>query len=125
MKRQRIFILLPLLLFATTLASCSPGHVGGNEIAFLRDGHLWTIDPDGSNAFEVVADDTPVVGYGWSPDHHIFVFRTLDEKFARTAAAKHITGDPITGLIGDLPTSLNTVGIDGGSPIPLIFSSPA
>jgi hypothetical protein len=115
-------IILPLLL--SSLAACSPGHSGGNEIAFLRDGHLWTIDPDGSNAFEVVADNTPVVGYAWSPDHHIFVFRMLDEKFARTAAAKHITSDPITGLIGDLPTSLNTVGIDGGSPIPLISSSP-
>src|SRR6266699_5992510 len=117
-----IILLAPVLL--SILASCSPGHLGSNEIAFVRDGHLWTIDPDGSNAFEVVADNTAVVGYGWSPDHHIFVFRTLDEKFAGTATAKHITGDPITGLIGDLPTSLNTVGLDGGSPIPLILSSP-
>jgi hypothetical protein len=123
--RPWLISLIFLSLLLSSLAACSPGHSGGNEIAFLRDGHLWTIDPDGSNAFEVVADDTPVVGYGWSPDHHIFVFRTLDEKFAGTAAAKHITSDPITGLIGDLPTSLNTVGIDGGSPIPLIFSSPA
>jgi hypothetical protein len=122
--RQWLIPLILLSLLLSSLAACSPGHSGGNEIAFLRDGHLWTIDPDGSNAFEVVADNTPVVGYAWSPDHHIFVFRMLDEKFARTAAAKHITSDPITGLIGDLPTSLNTVGIDGGSPIPLISSSP-
>ncbi len=56
-------IILSLLL--ADLAACSPGHVGSNEIAFLRDGHLWTIDPDGANAFEVAAGDTPVVGYGW------------------------------------------------------------
>jgi len=122
MRRRYILLILSLLLCG--LAACSPGHVGGNEIAFLRGGHLWTIDANGSNAFEVVADGTPVVGYSWSPDHHIFVFRTLDEQFARTNAAKHIAADPITGLIGDLPTGLNTVGIDGGSPIPIIFSSP-
>lgn len=121
--RQQYILIIILSLLLSGLAACSPGHSGGNEIAFLRGGHLWTIDADGSNAFEVVADGTPVVGYGWSPDHHIFVFRTLDEEFARTNAAKHIAADPITGLIGDLPTSLNTVGIDGGSSIPIIFSS--
>jgi len=121
---RRLYILLILSLLLSGLAACSPGHAGGNEIAFLRGGHLWTIDPDGSNAFEVVTDGTPVVGYGWSPDHHIFVFRTLDEQFARTNAAKHIAADPITGLIGDLPTDLDTIGIDGGSSIPIIFSSP-
>src|SRR6266568_5270314 len=101
MKRQRIFILLPLLLFATTLASCSPGHVGGNEIAFLRDGHLWTIDPDGANAFEVAAESTPVIGYAWSPNHQIFFFHRLDESFSKTSAGKHLVSNPITGLLGD------------------------
>ena len=113
-------IILSLLL--ADLAACSPGHVGSNEIAFLRDGHLWTIDPDGTNAFEVAAGDTPVVGYGWSPDHRMLVFRTLDGTFASTPAAKHISSDPITGLIGDLPGDLNTIGLDGGSPIPITLS---
>src|SRR2546425_8564779 len=63
--RHWLIPLIILSLLLSSLAACSPGHSGGNEIAFLRDGHLWTIDPDGSNAFEVVADDTPVVGYGW------------------------------------------------------------
>lgn len=111
------FIILLLLL--SDLAACSPGHVGSNEIAFLRDGHLWTIDPDGANAFEVVAGDMPVVGYGWSPNHQVLVFRTLDGTFAGTPAAKQISSDPITGLIGDLPGDLNTIGLDGGSPIPI------
>ncbi|HJT59076.1 MAG TPA: hypothetical protein VJ761_21395 [Ktedonobacteraceae bacterium] len=97
--------------------------MGGNEIAFVRDGHLWTIDPDGSNAFEAVSGSDQVIGYAWSPDHHIFVFRTLDSNFAKSAAGKHIAFNPITGMPGDEPSTLNTVGIDGGSPIPIIFAS--
>ena len=121
LKRQRIFALLLLLI--TGLASCSPGHLGGNEIAFVRNGHLWTIDPDGSNSFEVVSDSTVVIGYAWSPDHQIFAFRTLDSNFAHTSAARHLTSNSVTGLIQDAPSVLNTVGIDGGSPIPITFSS--
>src|SRR5947209_10474726 len=124
MKHQRIFILL-LLIYVASTASCSPGHVGGNEIAFLRDGQLWTIDPDGANAFAVFTDNNaPVVGYGWSPTHQILTFRTLDSTFAKTSAARHLPSDPVTALIGDVPSMLNTIGIDGGSPIPIMFSSP-
>ncbi len=122
MKRGPTIILL--LLLAISLASCSPGHLGGNEIAFIRDGHLWTIDPDGANAFEVVSDGPPVIGYGWSPNHQIIVVRTLDSSFANTVAGRQVTSNPLTGLIADIPSVLNTVGIDGGSPIPIIFSSP-
>ncbi len=117
MRRQRISMLL-LLLLAAALASCSPGHLGGTEIAFVRDGHLWTIDPDGANTFEVAADGPPVIGYGWSPDHRILVFRTLDSSLA----SRHRATNPVTGLTGDVPSGLNTVGIDGGSPIPIIPS---
>ncbi len=125
MKHQHIFMLLLLLICVASTAGCSPGHVGGNEIAFLRDGQLWTIDPDGANAFAVFTDDNaPVVGYGWSPTHQILTFRTLDSTFAKTSAARHLTSDPVTALIGDVPSMLNTIGIDGGSPIPIIFSSP-
>ena len=85
MKHQRVFILLLLLLAA--MAACSPGHVGGNEIAFLRDGQLWTIDPDGANAFEIAGNNPAVIGYGWSPTHQILTFRTLDSDFAKTSAA--------------------------------------
>lgn len=121
MRRQHVLLLILLLL--PFLASCSAGHVGGNEISFVRDGHLWTIDPDGANAFEAVSGSDPVIGYAWSPDHHIFVFRTLDSNFAKSTAGKHIITNPVTGMPGDLPSTLNTVGIDGGSPIPIIFAS--
>src|SRR5947209_6352427 len=107
--RKRHQLLLPLLLITATLVSCSPGHSGGNEIAFVRDGHLWTIDPNGANAFEVESDNAPVIGYAWSPDHQMFVFRELDSHYATTPAGKHLIMNPLSGLPGDLPASLNTV----------------
>ncbi len=61
MKRKRVILLWLLLL--SSVAACSPGHLGSNEIAFLRNGQLWTIDPDGANAFAVVADAPEVVSY--------------------------------------------------------------
>src|ERR1051326_3233220 len=122
MKRQRLWLIfLPLTVF---IAACSPGHLGGNEIAFVRDGHLWTIDPNGANAFEVESDSAPVIGYAWSPDHQRFVFRELDSHYASTLAGKHLSINLLTGLPGDLPSSLNTVSIDGGMPIPIIASIP-
>lgn len=125
MKSKLSIILLLLLLIGSVLAACSPGHVGGNEIAFVRDGHIWTIDPDGANAYEIVSQSTAVVSYSWSPNHQILSFRTLDDSFAKTAVAKHLPGNPITQLPGDVPSTLNTVSIDGGSPISIIFSDPA
>src|SRR5437588_5527038 len=114
-----------LLFFLISIAARSPGHLGSNEIAFLRAGHLWTIDPDGANAFEIVADTVPVVGYTWSPTHQILMYRTLDPGFAKTASAKHILTQPVTQLVGDLPSTLNTIGIDGGNAIPIQFSDSA
>ncbi len=122
MKRKRVILLWLLLL--SSVAACSPGHLGSNEIAFLRNGQLWTIDPDGANAFAVVADAPEVVSYGWSPNHQFLTFRTLDPNFAKTVAGKHIARDPVTGLTGDWPSTLNTISIDGGTPLPIIFSSP-
>ncbi|GAC1400542.1 MAG: hypothetical protein NVSMB49_13060 [Ktedonobacteraceae bacterium] len=122
MKQRRVFLLLIFLL--TGVIACSPGHLGSNELAFIRNGHLWTIDPNGANAFELVAQDTPVVSYSWSPTHQILVFRTLDDSFAKTSAAKLLATNAITGQIADSPSTVNTVGIDGGSPIPIMLSSP-
>ncbi len=111
-------------MLAGLLASCSAGHLGGNEIAFIRDGHLWTIDPNGANAFEMVAQDTPVVGYSWSPTHQILVFRTLDSSFVKTSASKQLQKNAVTGQVEDSPSTVNTIGVDGGSPIPIMLSSP-
>ena len=122
MKERCIRIVL-FLIFILPLAACTPGHLGSNVIAFLRDGNLWTIDPDGANAFKVAALDTAIVGYSWSPSHQILAFRALDRDFAQTATAKHLASHAITGQIGDVPSSENTIGVDGGSPIPIAFSN--
>jgi hypothetical protein len=122
MKVRRILLLFLALLI--TLAACSPGHSGGNEIAFLRNGQLWTIDPDGANAFAIVSSGPPVVGYNWSPTHQFLAFRTLDDTFATTPAAKQLARNPVNGQVADIQSTINSLGVDGGTPIPTAFSSP-
>jgi hypothetical protein len=122
MKQRNIGIVL-LLICVLPLVACTPGHLGSNVMAFLRDGNLWTIDPNGANAFKVAAQDTAIVGYSWSPSHQILAFRALDHDFAKTAAAKRLASQASTGQIGDVPSSENTISVDGGSPIPIAFSN--
>ena len=120
--RKRVSMIFVLVLIIL-LASCSPGHSGGNEIAFIRNGHIWTIDPNGANAFQVVSQNMPVIGYIWSPNHQILAFRTLDTQIVKPPIIKDIVVNPITGQISDAPSTINTVGIDGGTPIPIMLSS--
>ncbi len=122
MKQRRVAFLILLVL--SLLSACTPGHLGTNIIAFLRDGRLWTIDPNGANAFAIVSQGAPVVSYAWSPDHHLLSFRALDSDFARSAAARHLSPQPLTGQIGDVPSTENTIGVDGGTPITTAFSNP-
>lgn len=124
MKHVRLLSVLGLTLaLLGMLAACTPGDLGNEEIAFVRNGTLWTITPQGANAFEAVAQPTPLLGYGISPNHQLFVFRTLDSALVRTAGA-HLAVNPLTGLAGDAPGAVSTVGIDGGTPIPLILTTP-
>ena len=122
MKQRRAAFLILLML--SLLSACTPGHLGTNIIAFLRDGQLWTIDPNGANAFAIVSQGAPVVSYAWSPDHHLLSFRALDSDFAKSAAAQHLLPQPLSGQIGDVPSTENTIGIDGGTPITTAFSNP-
>ncbi len=50
-------------------------------------------------------------------------FAPLISAFAATTEGKHLAINPLTGLAGDVPSTLNTVGIDGGVPIPILLSS--
>jgi len=122
MKQLRVLLLLQLLVLG--IVSCSPGHLGSNLIAFVRDGQLWTIDPNGANAFAIVNESTPVISYSWSPTHQLLSFRTLDAEFAQTSEAKHLPINSITGIPSDIPSTLNTLGVDGGTPISIVFSDP-
>ncbi len=121
MKVRRVLLFLTLLV---TLAACSQGHSGSNEIAFLRNGQLWTIDPDGANALAIVSSGPAAVGYNWSPTHQFLAFRTLDDTFATTPAAKQLASNSINGQVGDIQSTINSLGVDGGTPIPTAFSSP-
>ena len=122
MKQLRMAFMLFLLL--PGWAACSSGHLGSNIIAFLRNGQLWTIEPNGANAFAFDEQSTPVVGYAWSPNHQLLTFRALDIDFAKTSAARHLASNAITGQVGDIPSTTNTIGVDGGTPITVAFSSP-
>jgi hypothetical protein len=90
------------LLPAGLLSGCAL-HPGGEEIAFLRDGHLWLMNPDGTGL--VRAGGGGVVGFAWSPDHHQLVFRTASRADLVPAGAR----------APDAPGSLSVVGVDGGA----------
>jgi hypothetical protein len=64
--------LLALCLAAPLLAGCG-FHNGGDALAFIRAGQLWSIQPDGTNALKLV--DADVVSLTWSPDHHQLALR--------------------------------------------------
>jgi hypothetical protein len=121
MTKIRLY-LLTFLLATAFLTACSPGHTGNNEISFVRNGQLWTIDPDGANLFQVTTANTQVIGYTWSPDHRVFAYRTLDSASSRFIKGLSISPNQATGLTNDAPSVINTVGIDGGTPIPIVPS---
>ncbi len=95
--------LLLSALFLGTLGACSPGHIGSNQIGFLRHGALWAIDPNGSNLHQIEAGQ--VVGFSWSPDHHLIALRMAN-------------GRPPQQLqplgLGDLNSEAGVTAIDGG-----------
>ncbi len=109
MKAFRLFFCL--LLLCLNLAACAPGHSGDNLVAFVRAGQLWTSDPNGTNASAIVQQDQPVLSFSWSPTHQLLTFRTLDSSFST---------NQIPPNTPDLPSAIQTVGVDGGSPVTLI-----
>src|SRR5258708_9184422 len=67
--------LLSLLLAASVLLPVLAGcglHSGGDALAFLRDGQLWTVHSDGSQPLQLTGGH--VVGFAWPPDHHELAF---------------------------------------------------
>src|SRR5690349_16142636 len=71
-SRQATLPLLMALLLAL-LAGCAY-HPGGDAMAFLRDGHLYTIQADSTNLHQIAGGD--VVSYSWSPSRQQLVYRT-------------------------------------------------
>ena len=97
-------LLALVILLGAILSACSPGHVGGNEIAFLRGGKLWEIDQDGSNLHQIDADH--LIGFSWSPDHQQIVVRTANGA---------IPGSPSPYGSADLKSELQVTSVDGSN----------
>jgi tricorn protease len=53
----------------------------GNRIAFIREGKLWTMKPDGKDV-KVLVDQQQVFDYDWSPDGKWIVYSRADGSFA-------------------------------------------
>jgi hypothetical protein len=92
-------------LLGVLLAGCG-FHSGGDTIAYLRGGQLWSVNPDGTGATALAGGG--VVGFAWSPDHHQLVFRTTTgtlPAFSQQAAPP------------DAPGALNVTSADGGGTV--------
>lgn len=91
-----------------TMSGCG-FHPGGDAIAFLRGGAVWTVQPDGSN--HVFVAGNTVVSFSWSPNHHELVFRAGAS--ARLAAEAR----PPLSTLGapDAPSILGVASINGSS----------
>ena len=50
----------------------------GSKIAFLRDGQVWSMNPDGTNCKQLTNDETGIDGFKFSPDEqHIILIKQL------------------------------------------------
>jgi hypothetical protein len=96
---------LPLAL----VAGCAY-HPGGDALAFLRDGALYTIQPDGANLHQIANGD--IVSYGWSPSRQQLVYRTASP-FPSNRGQSPLENTP------DLGGNLSVVSVNGGSTLPI------
>lgn len=103
-RRLTRFASLLVLAGALLLAACA-FHSGGDTIAFLRDGQLWTINPDGSSATAIASGG--VVGFAWSPDHHQIVYRDGAAAFPFSTQV----------AASDAPGMLHVTSADGGGAV--------
>lgn len=106
--------LLALLLVAAAALSLLAGcglQSGGNTLAYLRDGQLWTVHPDGSNPLEIARGG--VVSFAWSPDHHTLVFRVTNPLPAATPNPLSASAAP------PAPGEIGAASINGGSALQL------
>jgi len=95
-----------------TLAGCGLTlHPGGDQIAFLRGGQLWLINPDGSLARQL--DGKDIVGFAWSPTHHQIVYRYGAGAYALASAMP----PGATTAAPDAAADLGISSINGGAPI--------
>ncbi len=104
-------LLLSLLLLAAivpAIAGCAV-HPGGDALAFIRGGQLWTIQSDGTTSQTIASGN--IVSFAWSPDHHQLVFR-----YAYGAPVSPPASLPAsTAGVPDQLGELAVVSINGGA----------
>lgn len=100
---------------AVLLASCGLRN-GGDELAYLQDGQLWVVQPDGSQPRALLR--ATVAGYAWAPNHHELIVRT------NTSAGG--VAEP-GGMLAapDAPGDVLALSINGGAPVTLTPVDPA
>jgi len=96
-------------LLLALVAGCAY-HPGGDALAFLRDGHLYTIQPDGANLHQIAGGG--IVSYSWSPSRQQLVYRTASP-FPSSLGLSPLENAP------DLSGNLSVVSVNGGSTLPI------
>lgn len=109
LRSRRIIVVLLATLATTLLAGCAY-HPGGDALAFLRNGHLYTIQADGANLHQIAGGD--IVSYSWSPSRQQFVYRTASP-FPSNRGQSPLENTP------DLSGNLFVVSVNGGSTLPI------
>jgi hypothetical protein len=109
-ERSRWGIAALLVAIAMPLLAGCAYHPGGDALAFLRDGKLYTVQADGANLHQIAGDG--VVSYSWSPNHQQLVYRTA-------APFPSSRGQSPTENAPDLSGNLSVVSVNGGSTIPI------
>jgi hypothetical protein len=111
MRRRCGALALTGCVLAVVIAGCGiPIHPGGTELAFLRDGAIWVIAPDGTNARSLTSAN--IVSLAWSPDHHQLLYRVL---------VGGVVFPPPTQIsaVPDATAGISIIGINGGIPLGL------
>lgn len=107
----RAATLVTLVATVLTLVAGCALHTGGDTVAFLRGGVLWTMHPDGSNP--IVVAGNAVVGFAWSPNHHELVYRSG----ASALLAARSRPGMSTLAAPDAPSVISVASINGGASI--------
>jgi hypothetical protein len=106
-RRTGVLLLMALLL--ALVAGCAY-HPGGDALAFLRDGALYTIQPDGANLHQIATGS--IVSYGWSSSRQQLVYRTASPFPSNRGQS------PLENA-SDLSGNLSVVSVNGGSALPI------